>query len=132
MKDQLIKNSTWNLALALGFSNIKSVPKQTYKQYVDARGNPTEDDYLEWGYITEETKPTQSHLAYWFRDNHNIFISPEPSGSWRYSIRYRYMDKTGQHFVGYIRSKGEIEFFNSYEDALEEGLVRSLEYIKDN
>lgn len=130
MKNQLIKHSTWILALKLGFSNITTVPKKSYKQYVDSGGNPTDEEYSEWGYITEESRPTQSHLAFWLRDSHHIYVTPEPSGSWKWSNRYRYMNKTGQHFVGYIRLKGEIEFFDNYELAMETALIRSLEYIE--
>jgi hypothetical protein len=132
MKDKKVRQLIWKKALNLGFSNITTVHKETYRNYVDSGGNTTDETYSSWNFVTEEVTPTQTHLSGWLREQKFISLIPEPTSLWKYKIKYRYMNKEGKHFVGYIRTKRIIDLFDTYEQAMEHAIMRALEFLESN
>lgn len=77
------------------------------------------------GFIMEKPEvinlPTQSYLQKYLRDNHKIHITITSISqeSWQYHITK----------VGEVLGKNYSEDFYTYEEALEEGLIQSLNLI---
>lgn len=80
--------------------------------------------------------PTQSKLQKWLREEHDIYVTPVPN----------FKDKFGQHHSGIVYKKESnvidsfvlkddtefknLKLFDTYEQALEEGLQQALKLIK--
>jgi hypothetical protein len=96
-------------------------------------------DYSNENYVIY-ARPTQSSLQTWFRDVHGVFIGIDGNcrGKFRYHI-YN-VDETNDKYPKYLGVEDTQSFelgteeytFDSYEDALEEGLFVSLNFIKSN
>lgn len=108
MKEQLVSFKTAILAKKKGF---------TWKSQIN---------YIDEGNGWEELlKPTQSLLQKWLRDEHKIFVSPEPY------IEFNDNILTGFYIGDIYRIEGHIlleldDNFKTYEEALEKGLQEAL------
>lgn len=75
------------------------------------------------------SKPTQSLLQKWLRENHKLFVSvnccsyDEPE---RFSATLSGYDKKGIFMPVFVDG---FTIYNSYEEALEEGLEEALNWI---
>ena len=71
--------------------------------------------------------PTQTQLQTWLREVHNIYLTIVTVGDSGYELRYWYYSilgvdcKDGQH---------GINRFQTYEEALEAGLLKALKLVK--
>jgi hypothetical protein len=84
--------------------------------YQDLDGCST--DPADYEYTTECSAPTYSQAFRWFREKHKLMCYPEPTGSWRYSCRYRGEDENGKHWSGYLRDLyNEVIIYDSFEEA---------------
>ena len=101
MKDEIITLETAKLAKKKGFN----IPVSDYI-------NP---DSIEENY----SAPTQSLLQRWLRETHNTHIT----------IRCKRTDLSLDGFW-YVINSLESKMFNTYEQALEEGLYEALKLIK--
>jgi hypothetical protein len=85
-------------------------------------------------------RPTQSKLQTWFRDVHGVFIGIDGNGRGKFRYHVYNVDETNDAYPKYkgVEDTQSFEFgteeytFDSYEDALEEGLIVSLNFIKSN
>ena len=78
----------------------------------------------EW-YDCECSAPTQSLLQKWLRDVHMIFVNPN----------YDHIRNDGSSYVKYgvmTKSSNSKEGFDTYEQALEVGLLEALKLIKND
>lgn len=79
------------------------------------------------GYFETYSAPTQGLLQKWLREVHNIYLTVIPVGGSGYELRYWYYSilgvncKDGQH---------GINRFQTYEEALEVGLLKALKLVK--
>lgn len=117
MKDELIKLETAVLAKEKGFNGI----------CIDAfmfRGQSIRTTRLrDWNSDDKEiySAPTQSLLARWLREKHNIYLESALTFNRSYG------------FIGYKGANPQSSFVTddgSYEEALEYGLVEALNLIK--
>ena len=132
MKEQLISFETAKLAKEKGFfqeTNRLEIPYYNYKgefkgdvsdwrirKYI--RGENTSD-------IEFVSAPTQSLLAKWLREQHNIYVTSQIGNldfinTYHYEIRY--IDKN--KFMCKVNGN-----FKTYEEALEIGLQKALKLI---
>jgi len=142
MKEQVISKETAILAKEKGFDYLTiyaylATPKHLISQYgstyLRTNGNPFGDFFKgkNWNKKYESNKnkivcsaPTQSLLAKWLREVHNIHVT----------VEYIYTSKT---YIVLIRSYDPTYKANSigfgknynYEQALEEGLKHALKYL---
>ena len=127
MKEQLISFETAKLAKEKGFPqepNRRKVPYYNYKG--EFNGDVT--DFLR-KYLREEdtsdvesvSAPTQSLLAKWLREKHNIHL-----------IAYKNINIDGYDWC-YITTDGitNINSYKTYEEALEIGLQEALKLINN-
>jgi hypothetical protein len=118
MKEQLILFETAKLAKEKGFN----IPILNYFQ-ITVMKNPSElSTYTKsnWNnYNVTISRPTQSLLQKWLRETHNsgVYVLPY------HQIRTNYE-------VLVVKSNITYSGYNSYEDALEEGLKHALNLIK--
>jgi len=70
-------------------------------------------------------------IKIWLITIHKICIEPEPTGSWRFVVKYRYEDLSGKHYVGYSRENGKITFHDTYLKALESGILKAFNLLKE-
>ena len=133
MKEQLIKFETAKLAKEKGFDC------QTRRYYgVTGIGHssrqPISQNSIKSGGCL---RVTQSLLQKWLRDEHKIFVNPIPSPQTKY----------GQHHLGIVFNNDEgmvdtiilkdvnvnlrviNKLFDTYEEALEAGLIEALKLI---
>ena len=113
MEDTLITFETAKLAKEKGFNLTNGALDY----------NPVFD------YIFEpEYKPTQSVLAKWLREVHNLHISINVGLPHKAPIMYySNVIKFGKHH----KSKFKSEFYKTYEEALEIGLQGALKLINN-
>lgn len=120
MKDQLISFNVAKLAKEKGLDVSSNYFRE--HEYGDA---DFDDDFCNWnqydGYVTIIT---QSLLQKWLREEHSIYIDIKT-------------DTTPNEILGFeVRLKSYkfaphyIDFFNSYEEAIETGLMSALEIIQ--
>ena len=131
--DKLIGLELAKLAKSIGFNGLTTTCyryNDSEEEYVVIEGdgynyyNNQIDD--EPSFIADISTPTQSLLAKWLREVHKIYVSA--------SYDHIRNDST---FLLWIFDKNKnknnmIEEFNSYEEALEEGLYQGLLMIKQN
>lgn len=104
MKEKLISDSIYNLAVSKGYN----LPLESYK-----------DSYRELRYKL----PTQSLLAKWLRDIHKFHIKIEsPFGEVGWDV---IIHKIGE----YNRVDNADKEYYTYEEALEAGLVEALNLV---
>lgn len=103
--------------------------------------NNTDFELDRWGGGTIDSlcAPTQSLLQKWLREIHGVFIGIDCfKGKYRYHVynvdafnskypKYKGVEETCMYELG-----TEAFTFESYEDALEKGLIESLNFIKLN
>ena len=121
----LAKEKGFNIATVYGYDNNGSLKEYfTYASY--SPGEPEiriEDFICKWEYQA----PTQGLLQKWLREVHNIYLTVIPVGDSGYELRYWYYSilgvycKDGQH---------GINRFQTYEEALEAGLLKALKLVK--
>lgn len=146
MKETLIEFETAKLAKQKGFDwGCKNFYDTAFGLYsfsecgeflVAQSGDSIFDCNSEFEGVERLPAPTQSLLQKWLRDEHKIFVNPIPN----------FKTKVGQHHLGivYMRSKNEVhsellknddlykskKLFDTYEQALEQGLINALKLIK--
>lgn len=127
MKDELISFETAKLAKEKGFH------ERVIYYYIDStkcvdRIAPGAHSHLHVSNKKEgyHSAPTQSLLQRWLRDVHNLHLEPklanqESKKSYYYGV-YKW-----EKYRAYI--KGTSKRFNTYEQALEEGLQEALKLV---
>ena len=73
--------------------------------------------------------PLKQQVFRWFREKYKIFCYPDPTGSWRYSCKYRLEDKQSKHWVGYMKDK-DGNILNTYEEAESACIDKLIELAK--
>jgi len=126
MEDQLITFETAKLAKKKGFNEACLecfIPKGTL--YNNNRENIklTNKQLL----ISNCSAPTQSLLQKWLREEHRIFIWVQPWVGANYGIC-----SNDFYCQIYLRNslQGDTKLKNTYEEALEKGLIEALKLIK--
>ena len=134
MEETLIGFETSKLAKEKGFDIYQ--PTQ-YSQRV----NPTTKynySLNQWKLFGNElyAAPTQSLLQRWLREEHFLYVEPKRSHFDGYLgiavfkcnvVDGNYDDVKGKSYI--IRTEEHMLDFNTYEDALEMGLFRALQFI---
>jgi len=70
------------------------------------------------------SRPTQSLLAKWLREVHNIIVTPLPTKTkWFFNIQWGGVETNYEDF-------DSDEYYSTYEEALEIGLQEGLKLIK--
>lgn len=120
MEEQLISFDTAKLAKEKGFledcrnsftwyNTVKPMPCSTFRDW-----NSFDKDWF--------SAPTQSLLQKWLREVYHIEVNAIPTGL---KLSRRYLPRFW--FSGYEYNGAD---FVTYEEALEEGLIRALKLIK--
>ncbi len=139
MEDEIVSFETAVLAYNKGFRDkISCIGGKNYYNYKgELNGDSSEQlkDYLAAkkedrdpdDFYLSISAPTQSCLQRWIREKHNIHISINIGLPHKNCIMY-YCNviKFGIHH----KSKFKSQFYNTYEEALEEGLYQALKLIK--
>ena len=132
MEDQLITFETATLAKEKGFDVVvstawyqnKQFPMSSYKT-INAISQCSNDDWVKQGDPQIIAAPTQSLLARWLREEHNINIL---------SSHYKFVTKLSDGWywsIGMsIKTDPICGTYESYEDAMEQGLKEALKLIK--
>jgi hypothetical protein len=125
MEEKLIEFETAKIAKARGF-NV--VCENYFSEHFtgDIQEN-NQSGFRNWNkeYENSFSRPTQSLLQKWFREIHNLDVEPEKYQH-NEDGRYYKCRVWGEEFenVGYVTG------FDSYEEALEEGLLCALAAIE--
>ena len=127
--EQLISFETSKIAKEKGFN--ESVIDWWEK---DKHGSWREEypESYDFGYGTYNeydykiSRPTQSLLQKWLRDDHKLNISVDVENN-KFSY---FIARFGQVSLGKPTGWGETDEFDSYEEALEKALVKALKLIK--
>lgn len=126
MQEQLILFETAKLAKEKGFKVNNSEDFYFYneKHYPEY---PRRFEYLRVGYDDDLIAPTQSLLQKWLREKHNIIVISDlvtgfsdSTYSWNIYTKNNIWSLTG--FTAKV--------YDSYEEALEAGLLEALKLIK--
>ena len=135
MEEQLISFNTAKLAKEKGFNekctNTYMYGGSSYKTtpyYFEEKASNSEIESQSY------SAPTQSLLQKWLRETHNIHIMDNYMPNikkWDFVVYDLNLNGMAwvKHYSEYRRSHGNRRF-NSYEEALENGLVEALELIK--
>lgn len=137
IKEQFVSFETAKLLKEVGFDipcrGIYVTDRTGYYEFREYDSKQTKDDLcwnIEDGFQYEYLAPTQALAARWLREEHRIvvdvtFIPPSTDGN------------VWQYFIGEMDDmvwNGDFEpsdrRYKTYEEALEEGLKRSLELLK--
>jgi hypothetical protein len=135
-----IENQTAILAKIKGFDEfcdwVWNPDTQESERLMYYEGSPyeepgfTKNSDIEEGYSFTHVVPTQSELQTWLRNVHGIHISIEVSYDDLKQFKgyenlvYRNSDEKWASLMEYI--KDDYSLFTTYEDALEDGLVKAL------
>lgn len=132
MKDELIKFDTAMLAQTKGFDEYCSAwytepDKLEYSEMDDIKNSEDENSHF------LPSAPTQSLLQRWLRETHKIriFVENKTAGDFGFIIYTLNPDKTKIAGIPWIRNSYFTLHFNTYEEALEKGLLNALKLIKD-
>lgn len=141
--EALINLETAKLAKELGFNwkirTTYNAMKGAYEEIEDNKFElydfnlPPEDHNAEklamlWSFEVRYSAPTQSLLQKWLRDIHKLSVEV----TW-----YGYNKAEGYWFCTFIRMNTNLNFFmesitnSTYESTLEEGLLQTLKYLKN-
>jgi len=136
MTEKLIELETAKLAKEKGFNwltrnyfgQINAEPFETHENSLDDYNSSRWDEKGgEW-----ISRPTQSLLQKWLREVHNIEVEVSQTrclgGSKPYCVSVEYLHESGEW--DYVDHEGEIDY-ETYEEALEAGLVVGLKQIKN-
>jgi predicted patatin/cPLA2 family phospholipase len=79
------------------------------------------------------SEPTQSLLQKWLREVHRIDVQVlrNKPGYDEYKVEIYKTDNTNSYIHFWIKEEDYIKWFESYEDALEEGLFEALNLVND-
>lgn len=126
MEEQLITLETAKLAKEKGF-DLKT--KYHYPNPSDKQDICSKIDWNNFidmtGNSNYQTAPTQGLLQKWIREKHNIHIEIRLNKkAYKYQIQYIPLKNE------YGECLNESKNFNTYEQALEEGLLEALKLIK--
>ena len=121
MEDTIITFETAKLAKKKGFNEICQYYYEIFDKPITLQRMPCSNSE---GY-EQPTAPTQSLLAKWLREEHNIYVTSQIGNldfinTYHYEIRY--IDKN--KFMCKVNGN-----FKTYEEALEIGLQKALKYI---
>lgn len=119
--DTLVSFETSARALEKGF-NIKSIEHVTDKVYDKFSG-----ELKNWVHRPSILAPTQSVLQKWLREVHDIHIIIVPYNNYG-KIDYTVANQYPYHNI--MTGTQENGSYNSYEEALEVGLLQGLKMIK--
>ena len=136
MEDTRITFETAKLAKEKKFPqepNRRKVPYYNYKG--EFNGDVT--DFLR-KYLREEdtsgvesvSAPTQSLLAKWLREKHEIYVTPRESYAFDQTLEF--VCSVNNIFVNHGNNDEPINRFKTYEDAYEKGLQEALKLIKND
>ena len=124
MKDQLISFDVAKLAKEKGLDFSSNYFRE--HEFGDA---DFDDDFCNWNeYDGYFTIITQSLLQKWLREKkfHHVYVIPITGNKWIYEVKY--ISLVMDDFISYLLF--EQEEYNTYEQALENGLMSALEIIK--
>ena len=134
MTDQLISFKTAKLAKEKGFNFTTGWPSLGRRWYTTKQNEYT---LIPEGTLNAAAEgipaPTQSLLQKWLREKHNIHIVVIPFARDSSTIKsksdyYVYVNK--KQFYGFINLTTNNTPYNSYEEALEQGLIEALKLIQ--
>ena len=136
MKEQIVNYNTAKLAYEKGFDEQCEkgyIEENLYLEFPDGGYYRNSDLATEWikeNYSHEYSAPTQSFLQRWLREEHNIDIIIERTFfGGHYYIRVLKTDKNGM-FSNRFRITSDYIKPETYEEALELGLIKALKLIK--
>jgi len=131
MKEQLIEFETAKLAKEKGFGSVLSFPKcydngKLIKRPSFSSGSPTDygDRFI--------AAPTQSLLQKWLRDEYGVYVTVIPDKSYDFGLLFNVVVKSDVEDYMYdliLRDGGKIMDLETYEQALEAGLIEALKLI---
>lgn len=128
MEEKLIEFKTAKLAKNRGFDwdcvnhySQEDCIGDEYHTFQDDTNNK-ECEHFEY------SAPTQSLLQRWLREEHDISIVVIANSKKQFFVDYRYFDQCVDDDSELVLLHGRI--FNSYEDALENGLIEALKIIE--
>ena len=130
IKETVVRYDTAKLAVSLGFEDTIGVFKG--KSYYNQEGELNGD--VTYELKNKESKsipaPTQSLLQKWLRDEHkiHIFISFHPNIK-KFSAEAYSMELNGSQYLEKCKNIYNINKYNTYEEALEDGLINGLDQI---
>lgn len=97
--------------------------------YATAIGKLRTNISFEEAGMTEITAPLYQQVVDWFREKHNIFIWLQPTGSWKFTLHFRYEDKNGKHWLHTYRENKEIKMFDTTNQAYNQAIEEALKLI---
>jgi len=137
MTEKLIEFETAKLAKEVGFNwftrnyfgQINAEPFETHENSLDDYNSSRWDEKGgEWISL-----PTQSLLQKWLRDTHNIHITVDSyhciGRTKPFGLSIDYLHESGK-WDDYVDYRDDTDF-ETYEEALEKGLVEGLKLIKN-
>ncbi len=131
MKEQLITFETAKLAKEKGFDeltlNLYVVDPDVRTVKANNNGR-TNSNYIERKDYKVYSRPTQSLLQKWLRDKHFIYVSVIPSYIGNDFKKRLYFELSFNKYIRQVLGSGYKE---TYEEALEEGLIEALKLIKN-
>ena len=124
MKDELITFETAKLAKEKGYKNNGLGKWYTKEGIIDLKHD-------KHGLLkTDFEAPTQSLLQRWLREKHKIRVYPKHGISGNFKFEPFIWDKP--NLIGKWTRIGNIESYDTYEQALEKGLQEALKLIKND
>lgn len=129
MEEVLISLETAKLAKEKGFNQFycNTHYNKIDKLIVDTEGYPNGDRWVEYMKYCISA-PTQSLLQKWLREKHNIHIV-----CWWYDKEDKFYTELGRKTKEkiFVQCGNTTLLFNTYEEALEEGLQEALKHVKN-
>ena len=127
MEEVLVSLETAKLAKEKGFNQFycNTHYNKIDKLIVDTEGYPNGDRWVEYMKYCISA-PTQSLLQKWLREKHNIYIV-----CWWYDKEDKFYTELGRKTKEkiFVQCGNTTLLFNTYEEALEEGLKHALNLI---
>ena len=153
MQEKIVKFKTAKLARKKGFYpssyEIKNVPEDFYYEVSDSRryvyahlnGNNKNEVELVLPFVFKEQNldyiylcdaPTQSLLQKWLREVHNVYVVSRPSNTDDGLKKSKFVSEIyfNHRMRGLYGQHNVVDYFSSYEEALEKGLQEALKLIK--
>ena len=132
MEEQLITFKTAKLAYEKGFKLPQHINRCRYYTDEPKPSNWAFRKIIKWDKLPKYSAPTQSIIQKWLRVVHGMNVTPFLVGirkKPKYKILILQLDENGVEYTSEPIST-EKKYFNSYEEALEKGLIEVLKSIK--
>ena len=143
MEDEIVSFETAMLLKEKGFNEPCSYyyeDDELYKlgyYHGEGTGFVRNNSPIDGRFLCEEmqcTAPTQSLAQKWLRDNHNMCVNPSLTSRWKginYIITIDKVISDSEIEIAFVvdSNNKEIKKYETYEEALEEGLINCLKSI---